>query len=145
MTPKTPVRAGFSVVEVLAAVALMAIAILPLYQLQRALTDAAVRLELQTEALDTQQSALAILETINPHAEPEGSRSLGRWQMSWRSSQVAFTSEATGFLGQSNYELALYEIVVTLERQNFRTEFETRRIGWRLIRDPLADIGGTPG
>lgn len=135
-------RDGFSVVEVLASVALIAIAIIPLYQLQRTLSDAAIRLERAQEILEIQNSALAFLNTVNPAEAPEGATPIGDWQMSWTSEQLAFEPDAEGFQGQSNYAIGLYEITVVLQREDTRREFNIRKVGWILIRNPLADLGG---
>ena len=134
-------RPGFSVVEVLAAIALISIAIIPLYQLQRALTDAAVRLERTAQGLEVEESALALLTTVNPAATPEGSAQIGDWAMSWSSSPVAFDPDAAGFRGQSNFSVGLYEITVTLQRNDYARQLVVRQLGWTLIRNPLEDFG----
>ena len=81
-------RPGFSVMETLVAVALLAIAILPLYAFQQTLADTAARLQTASALLDAQESALAVLQTIDPIAEPQGEMDLGEWRLSWESREL---------------------------------------------------------
>ena len=89
-------RPGFSVMETLVAVALLAIAILPLYAFQQTLADTAARLQTASALLDAQESALAVLQTIDPIAEPQGEMDLGEWRLSWESRELVSEQPADG-------------------------------------------------
>jgi Tfp pilus assembly protein PilV len=129
-------RPGFSVMETLVAVALLAIAIIPLYAFQQTLANTAARLQTASDLLDAQESALAVLQTIDPIAQPSGDMQLGDWRLSWESRELASESPADGYLGVSIWRVALFEINATLERENTQRNFTIRRVGWVQVRDP---------
>ena len=137
-------RIGFSVVEVLASVALLAIALVPLFQLQRTLADAAIGLERAAEIAEMEESALALVATVNPMTVSEGAQMLGEWSMRWRAEPIVAERFADGYLGQSNFNVALYEITVTLERDALVREFTVRQLGWRVVRDEFGDQFNLP-
>ena len=130
-------RPGFSVMETLVAVALLAIAILPLYAFQQTLANTAARLQTASALLDAQESALAVLQTIDPVAQPAGEMDLGDWRLSWQSRLLAGEQPADGYLGTSIWAVGLYEIDATLERGATRRTFQIRRVGWVQVRDPI--------
>lgn len=129
-------RAGFSVMETLVAVALLAIAVIPLYTFQQILANTTARLQTATSLLDAQESALAILETIDPVAEPEGEMIIGDWRLTWESRELTSESPADGYLGSSIWGVGLYEVTANLARGEARHSFTIRRVGWVQLRDP---------
>ena len=133
---RLPTRPGFSIMETLVAVALLAIAIIPIYAFQQTLANTAARLQTASALLDAQESALAVLESIDPLAEPEGVMDLGDWRLSWQSRELASERPADGYLGTSIWGVALYEIDATLVRNETRHTFTIRRVGWVLVQDP---------
>ncbi|WP_273144967.1 PulJ/GspJ family protein [Oceanicaulis alexandrii] len=129
-------RPGFSVMETLVAVALLAIAIIPLYAFQQTLANTAARLQTASDLLDAQESALAVLQTIDPIAQPSGDMQLGDWRLSWESRELASESPADGYLGSSIWGVGLYEVQATLENGDARRDLTIRRVGWIQVRDP---------
>ncbi|WP_306017371.1 hypothetical protein [Oceanicaulis sp. MMSF_3324] len=123
--------------ETLVAIALLAIAVIPLYAFQQTLANTAARLQTASELLDAQESALAVLQTIDPIAQPSGEMDLGEWRLSWQSRELASERPADGFLGNSIWGVGLYEIDATLERGDTRHEIRFRRTGWVQVRDPV--------
>ena len=130
-------RHGFSVMETLVAVALLAIAIIPLYAFQQTLAGAATRLQTASALLDAQESALAVLQTIDVMAEPEGEMDLGDWRLRWQSRELISEQPADGYLGSSIWGVGLYEVTATLERGETRHEMTVRRVAWVQVRDPV--------
>jgi len=131
-------RPGFSIVEVLAAIGLLAIAMLPLYQLQQTLANASFRVERTAQTLSAKENALAWMETVNPMLMPEGQTEIGGWLVSWTSTPVASVPLAEGYRGSSIYALGLYEVEVSVSRNGIQDSFTLRKLGWRQVRDPLA-------
>lgn len=131
------VREGFSVMETLVAMALLAIAVIPLYALLQTLADGAARIETASDMLEVEENALAILETFDPMAEPNGERMLGEWRLSWTSELVASERPATGYMGVSIYQLSLFDVTATLQREERVRTIELRRAGWVQVTDPL--------
>lgn len=138
------IRPGFSVVEVLAAIALISVAMIPLYQLQRALADAAFRLEQAAMTLEARENALAWLETVNPQLQPRGEVNVGGWLISWNAEPVATVPIARGYLGESIHSVGLYEVEVVVSRDGRSERFAVRKIGWEQVRDPLGFIESEP-
>lgn len=130
-------RDGFSVMETLVAMALLAIAVIPLYALLQTLADGAARIESTSQMLGVEESALAILETFDPMAEPEGEQMLGDWRLSWTSELIASESPATGYMGSSIYQLSLFDVTATLQQGARVRTIELRRVGWVQVTDPL--------
>lgn len=123
-------RDGLSVMETLVAVALIAIALAPLYQLQRTLADASIQLEDTAQRLEAEESALDFIAAINPMERPEGELDLGQWSMRWESRVIDEERPADGYVGGFAFDVALYEVTVTLERQGRARELKLRRLGW---------------
>lgn len=123
--------------ETLVAVALLAIAIIPLYAFQQTLANTAARLQTASALLDAQESALAVLQTIDPITEPEGEMELGVWTLRWSSRELASESPADGFRGASIWAVGLFEIDAVLDNGRTQHQFTLRRVGWRQVRDPL--------
>lgn len=133
-------REGFSLIEVLAAVALMALVIMPLYQLQRTLADASLRMARSGEMADVQQSALSLIATINPDQMAEGTESIGAWTMDWTSERVAYNPSPDGMTGRGIYSISLYDVTVTLRRDGQEQSFTVRQLGWTQTRDMFGDV-----
>ena len=129
-------RPGFSVMETLVAVALLAIAIIPLYAFQQTLANTSARLQTASALLDAQESALAVLQSVDLIAQPSGEMDLGEWRLSWQSRELASEQPADGFLGSSIWGVGLYEVEATLERGSSRHDFQIRRVAWVQVRDP---------
>lgn len=134
-------RRGFSVMEVLVAIALLSIAMLPLIQLQRTLADATFRVEAALERASARESALAYLASINISERPEGEMDLGKWRLIWRSDLVAQEANPVGFSGFSNFAVALYRVEARLVSDDMQFTFSVDQVGWTLVRDPLAEFG----
>ena len=131
---------GFSVIEALAAIALLSIAMLPLFELQRTLSQSAIRLEQATADLDAQQSALSLISALNPMEMPEGEENLGAWTVSWTSELITGEAPADGYAGSSNFAVNLYDVTVQVRRADRTREFTVRKLGWRY----LGEVGGVP-
>lgn len=137
MTVFKAARAGFSVMETLVAMALLAVAFIPLYSLMQTLADGADRIQNTAGRLAIEESALAILETFDPIAEPEGERMLGEWRLTWTSELVASERPATGYLGTSIYQVSLFDVTATLQRGTRVRTIEMCRVGWVQVTNPL--------
>jgi general secretion pathway protein I len=133
-----PKAAGFTLLEAIVALAILAAGTMALFaalngalrSIERA--EAAVRLDSATE------SAVALLESINPTARPEGEAPLGAYRLRWRATLVAGPSEAlTGYFQPGFHEVALYDVDVELHRgATLERRFVLRRAGWRQVRQP---------
>ncbi len=129
-------QAGFSVLEALVAVALIAVAFLPLLVLQGQLTRTAIGAERAEIALRAKQNALEYLKALNPSLRPEGSEPLGDTIMEWYAESISDTRPAVSMFGEKGrFDVTLYKVYVRLNYPDGRAEiFEVRRTGWIATR-----------
>ena len=130
-------RQGFSIMETLVAIAILALTILPLYSFQQTLADTAARLQSAASLMTAQESALAVLQSIDPVSQPSGEMQLGEWRLTWESRELAAERPADGYLGTSIWGVGLYEITARLESGDRSQQFSIRQVGWEQVRDPL--------
>lgn len=137
-------RPGFSVMEALVSIAILAIALIPLYQLQRTLADASFRLDWSLERSSLKSSATAYLAALNPAEQPSGTVDFGAWSLAWSSTLLNEEAAPQGPSGFSNFALGLYRIEARVSAQQGEFLFTVDQVGWRLVRDPLAEFGVGP-
>lgn len=123
-------QTGFTVVELLVAVAVLAAVLIPIMEATGAVTRRHVRQGETMQMLERQRSAITILRTVNPMIEPDGRRSLGAGQeVRWHAVAVTRRARALRFLGgEGRFEVALYRLSVTLPAA---APFEVDALGWR--------------
>ena len=99
--------AGFSMLETIAALAILAMALIPLLSLQSQLASGAARLERQAELNRATEVAYTYLALVNPMLAPEGKQNLGDgWQVSWISSPLGAPQPARFGIGRSSRYLS---------------------------------------
>ena len=82
--PEKSSEQGFTVLEALVAIALLAIALIPLLSFQSQIVNGSVRLETNAERLIAQASAYEYLSTIDYGVSPEGDMEIGGgWVLAW--------------------------------------------------------------
>lgn len=123
---------GLTLTEVLVAVALIAVAMLPLLELQSRLANSAVRLEMASEALTARRSASAFLALLNPMATPEGEERLGGAVLSWTVTPLTAQTSTTTVGGEGGRHLVrLYRINAVIRFPDGRVErFTQTQMGW---------------
>ena len=127
-------RAGFSALEALIAAAILGLALAPLLDLQRQSMRAAARYDAAREALSMQRSALEILTSVNPMAEPMGQRALsGQVALAWVARPLSRPTRSVAYSQpQGEFEIALFRLDVRIIRnRTLLTTFSTEQIGWR--------------
>jgi type II secretory pathway pseudopilin PulG len=132
-------RAGFSTLEIIVAVAVLAAALLPLMIAQRDVIRATARQEAQWARVTAERNAAAFLYELNPMARPTGSVTLGAETIDWTSAALTRPAQTTGFpVGDGEFEAALYrvEVTVTDRSDQVLASFSVERPGWRRIVAP---------
>lgn len=130
-TKKT--QSGFSLLESLVAVALIAAAFLPLLTLQGQLTRTVVAIERAETNVKDMSSALSFLRVMNPSRTTEGTERLGDATLSWRARPVSDERPALDRGGApGRFLLQLYDVdAVIAYEDGRRAEFTIRALGWR--------------
>lgn len=129
-------KAGFTLMETLAAVAILAVAMIPLIVLQRDLARAQVRAEAALIRTEEERAAVQALQSINPFSQGSGELDLGGAQLVWSSSPISPMGRAqANWDGGEQFEVQLFRIDAFLEREDDRasSRFSVERMGWRAV------------
>lgn len=127
---------GFSLLEAIVALTLMATSLLALYAWLSTNTMALNRVSSKALALQDSRTALAVIETVNPMATPEGMRELAPLEIRWKSSPLTdLRLGMTAAYGASPFDFRLYQLDVTVSRdKRVVNEFSLRKTGWVVSR-----------
>jgi len=130
-------QAGFSVLEAVVAVALVAAAFLPLLLLQSRVTETALAIERTEARVRSMEAALAYLATVNPSMRPSGQEQIGAATLAWTSTTLMPSAPVRGLTGQpSRYDATLFRVQASLRQPDGRRhDFEIDRLGW-IARTP---------
>ncbi|WP_282276974.1 prepilin-type N-terminal cleavage/methylation domain-containing protein [Stenotrophomonas sp. PS02297] len=130
-------QAGFSLLEAIVALTIFSICAMALYAWMSVNQTTLVRVQARDAAVRDGRAALAVLELVNPMAEPTGNRKLpGGLEVRWSSSEIVPRAPGMGASGNMlAFDLALYEMEVSALRKGREvTRFKMRRAGWKTAR-----------
>lgn len=133
-------RDGFSLIEALAATALLAMAMIPIYDMLSALHTASARLERATQTPFIEATALTLLTGPDPRdASPEetGELSIDGWRVEWRRRALSATEAAGAAYGSEMIDIRLEELELVLIQGNYSQKTYHRRIAWTPRYDSL--------
>ncbi|GIL41791.1 type IV pilus modification PilV family protein [Roseiterribacter gracilis] len=125
---------GFTLLESIVALAILAVVLIPLYTLIGNAMSSMLRARDAADRAADELNALAALETINPALRPQGTLQLGTVQMVWRALEAVPPVLGADYpTGTSSFAIALYDLDVELRdaKGQVRAQFPARRIGWR--------------
>lgn len=128
---------GFTLLEAIVALTIFSICAIALYGWLAVNVRALARVEARSHALQDGRVALAVLERINPMAEPSGERALpGGLVVRWEGREIVDREPGVGPSGnQLVFDLALYELDVhVLRAGREENRFTLRRTGWEAAR-----------
>lgn len=131
------IQRGFSILEALVAMAIIAGAFLPLLMLQGQLTRTALAVERSEQLLRGKTNALSYLRTLNPSLRPEGEEPLGDGiSMAWQSTPLTQPRPVRSMGGEvGRFNITLYEVSCTLSFPDGRTStFSSSQVGWIATR-----------
>jgi len=140
---QTSRQRGFSTLEAIVAVTLIAITFLPLLALQGQLLRTSVVVVRAEDNLVAMKSALAQLRVTNPMREPEGTARVGTARLVWKAEPVTPELPVRSASGAaSRFVTRLYRIEARLifENRSERT-FQVDLVGWRSIAPPGDTLG----
>ena len=117
MVKNTPApQRGFSLLEAIVALTLLAVAGLALFSWINASFDGITRADAAQARAQAQSNALTYIQTVNPMQRPFGETKLGSLTLSWRAREIAqkIKPNAASADGTGNFIVALYEIELTM-------------------------------
>lgn len=135
---------GFSLLEALVAVALTAMALLPLLSLQQSNVALAIRSESASRRSEIEANVIAVLNGINPTEKPTGTIELAPYVMTWTSRIIGPPRiGAVRPQGAGRFALTLYEVDVLVEdtRSGESQTLTVRRVGYSSVRPPIGSDG----
>lgn len=142
-------EAGFTLLEGLVAIALLAGTMFAIFTLVGGVLSSANRVGRSNETAQVTLNALEVMSIVNPMLQETGEIDLGPYVVSWKSVATTPVSDGVGYpVGVSLYQLALYKANVRIEgpQGNLLAEFGLRQVGYRRVRDPTPPLRETlPG
>jgi len=127
---RTSFQSGFSVLEVIAAMAVLSMALIPLLSFQSQLGAGAARLEHQSQVAIARTVAQDYASLINPAAIPQGNLNIGAsWSLAWSSVPAGPLQRARWGLGlSSRHTSQLFTLTLILQNQSGRQYVMTQTI-----------------
>lgn len=138
MTARRTSQAGFSLLEAIVALTILATAGLALFAAMNQSVQMAQRVETARIADSAVRNAMAWMETVNPSLTPEGEQRLGEVSLRWHSELLEPVRDAmTGHLQAGLFEVGLYRVTLELSLDGRPlTTAQMRRVGYRQVREP---------
>ena len=129
-------QSGFSLLEAIVALSIMATTLLALYSWLSVNTMALNRTRSVANSLQDARSALAVVETINPMDQPRGERILPPLEIRWTARPISDRRTGMSRSGTpTQFDLMLYDVDVEVFRdRNLSREFTVRKAGWKAAR-----------
>jgi general secretion pathway protein I len=131
--------AGFTLLEAIMALALVAVAVMPLYGFFSRSLDGLYRAATVNRESEVSLSAITFLSGLNPMERPEGESPFGIYRLRWQSQELVPATDIVAYpRGLGLYQAALYEVTgELLEGQRVRTKVQIRLVGYKRVRELL--------
>lgn len=132
---------GFSLLEAIVALTIMATCLLALYAWLSTSTFAITRVRASAFSLQDARTAMAVIETVNPMAEPDGNRKLPPLEIRWKARPVTDLRMGMSRSGTATqFDFRLFDLDVEVVRDNAVVrDFSVRKTGWVAARPPVRD------
>ncbi|MEO5566509.1 MAG: prepilin-type N-terminal cleavage/methylation domain-containing protein [Luteimonas sp.] len=130
-------QTGFSLLEAIVALTVFSICATALFAWLSVNVNALSRVDARRSAIDDGRTALAVLEGVNPMAEPRGERALpGSLLVRWTSREIAKRKPAISTTNSPLiFDIALYAMDVQVMHGGRETShFTLQRAGWESTR-----------
>lgn len=132
-------RQGFSLIEALVALAIAAMVLTAIFELQQQMARGQRRAADALEQVAAQENALALIRDVNPMEQPEGVIELpGGDVVRWTSTSKTEPRTNAGFpTGDGAFQVQLFTLTVQVERRNGRSPAPLvfDRMGWRRMTE----------
>lgn len=128
-------RKGFSLIEALIALAIAAMTLTAIFELQQQMIRGQRRAADAMEQVAAQENALALTRDLNPLEQPEGTLELPEGDaIRWSSEPKTEARTNAGFpIGDGLFQVQLFTVTVEIDRRNGRSPAPLvfDRMGWR--------------
>ena len=124
---------GFSVLEAMVAMAILAAGLLPILALQGQFVRTVTQIEHVEKSLTAQNNALNLMRTVDLTNVPTGEVQFENYRISYNATPAASTQTVRGNGGfPGRFEVTLYDIQIKIIYLSGREEnFSIRNFGWR--------------
>ena len=133
-------REGFSLIEALVALAIAAMMLTAIFELQQQMIRGQRRATDVMEQVAAQENALALTRDLNPMEQPQGTLELPDGDvLRWTSNPRTEPRINAGFpTGDGRFQVQLFTVTVEVERRNGRSPAPLvfDRMGWRRVDAP---------
>jgi hypothetical protein len=138
-------EAGFSTIEVIAALAIFVTALLPLMQTQLDIQRLSQRIQQNAIETTALTQSMRYLRNVNPAQHSDGEWVFSEGRLSWQARPIG---PDTGFVkaqGLRYYMVGYYDMDIRIELQNGTVLSEKMRsVGWRHLDESEINRRGTP-
>jgi len=130
-------QAGFTLLEAIVALVIFASVGSALYAWITVSLNGITRVEASRQRDEAIQAGLAMIEHVNPMAQPQGELDAGHYTVSWNSEPIESPRDGLTPTGRvSLYRVGLWRVQVTVEGIKEPVRFTTRKAGWQQARVP---------
>lgn len=129
-------RSGFTLIEALVALAIAAMTMTAIFQLQVQMARGQRRAQAVLQQVTTQENALALVRDINFMERPSGQFVVpGEEVIRWSAEPRGAVRRNIAAGGAGRYDVQLYEVTVRIERPGGRSppDMVIERVGWRRL------------
>lgn len=126
---------GFTFIEAIVAMAIVGMAALPILLLISQSLDQLTRSADANERASAMQSAIAIIDPINPMNTPSGETSMGTISFTWTSELLVAPNDGEQFgAGLAGYIVGFYKVKIDVAKmENLWFSFDMRKVGYKKI------------
>lgn len=126
---------GFSLLEAIVALAIVATAGLALFAAMNQSLEMTMRAENARKQDSALRNALAWMETVNPALDPVGEQRIGNLDIAWQAEPIE--PPQNDYMQTGLYEIGLYEVQLRVHtNDNVDATFHVRKVGYKQVRKP---------
>ncbi len=134
--PKHENETGFSILEAMIAIAILAMAMMPLLVLQGQFVRAVDGFDRASARIEVQDASLNYLKTVNFTRFPSGETNIGDFVLKWDTQMFQEARMTRGVNGISGrFEVTLYSVEAKIFQNDVeKKSFIINGLGWRPVR-----------
>jgi prepilin-type N-terminal cleavage/methylation domain-containing protein len=127
-----PGEAGFTLIEVIVALAILSAGLLAFYEFLGISLHATERVQQAAEAYDRDRNALALAASINPMTTPQGVFDAGTYRIHWTAERITpiTLNTASPAGGRGSFSVALYRVVLDFPDDRDFAPVELTKLGY---------------